>query len=203
MVPVLNNPAVNISGGGGSGANATATVVDGVVTTIHITNAGSGYTSAPTITIAPPPFPPRRATAAAQVVNGFVVGINVTDGGFGYDAPPAVLLWGGGGSGATGVATVVNGVVTGIAITTAGSGYTSPPRVSIASPPFTPELSIRVKKVEVTLKVVLGRKYRLESSSDLNTWTPTGDPFVAPEEQLVQEFDVDTTDRYFRIKQVP
>lgn len=42
-------PTVAFSGGGGTGAAATATVVDGVVTAITITNPGSGYTSAPTI----------------------------------------------------------------------------------------------------------------------------------------------------------
>src|SRR5262249_34944896 len=41
-------------GGGGTGATATATVANGVVTGITIVNAGTGYTSAPTVTIAPP-----------------------------------------------------------------------------------------------------------------------------------------------------
>ena len=45
-------PSVTISGGGGSGATATATVsAAGIVTGISITSGGSGYTSAPTVTI--------------------------------------------------------------------------------------------------------------------------------------------------------
>ena len=45
-------PTVTISGGGGSGATATASVSStGLVTGILITNGGSGYTSAPTVTI--------------------------------------------------------------------------------------------------------------------------------------------------------
>ena len=45
-------PTVTISGGGGSGATATASVSStGLVTGILITSGGSGYTSAPTITI--------------------------------------------------------------------------------------------------------------------------------------------------------
>lgn len=198
-----NNPSVTITGGGGSGAKATATQVDGVVTGITITNPGSGYTSVPTITIASPPFPPRKATATSEVVNGFVVGATVTDGGFGYDAAPAILLSGGGGSGATATAIVQNGVVTGITITNPGSGYTTAPKVLIASPPFTPELAIEVSKVSVKLKVVLGRKYQLEASNDLSTWTETGAAFVAEAEELVQEFDVNQVGRYFRINQVP
>lgn len=42
-------PTVNFTGGGGTGAAATATVSGNAVTGITITNKGSGYTSAPTI----------------------------------------------------------------------------------------------------------------------------------------------------------
>lgn len=44
---------VAITGGGGTGATATATVAGGIVTGIVITDPGSGYTSAPTVTISP------------------------------------------------------------------------------------------------------------------------------------------------------
>jgi hypothetical protein len=199
----VSNPVITITGGGGTGAKATATQFNGVVTSITITNPGVGYTSAPTITIAPPPFPPRKATSTAQIVNGFVVGTKITDSGFGYDSPPAVLLVGGGGSGATAVATVANGVVTAITITNPGTGYTSAPVVRIASPPFAPKLGIETSKVFVRMSVVLGRKYQLEASTDLNTWTATGPAFIAQDEELVQEFDVNQVGRYFRITQVP
>lgn len=42
---------VTITGGGGSGATATAVLSGSAVGTVTITNAGSGYTSQPTITI--------------------------------------------------------------------------------------------------------------------------------------------------------
>lgn len=42
---------VGFTGGGGTGAAATATVVGGEITEIIVTNPGSGYTSAPTVTI--------------------------------------------------------------------------------------------------------------------------------------------------------
>ncbi len=197
-----NVPMVSISGGGGSGATARATVVNGAVTSITIQNPGSGYSSVPTLTIAPPPFPPRKAIAIAQIVNGFVVGSNVTDGGFGYQEPPAVVLIGGGGSGAKAVATVVNGVVTAVSVTNPGTGYTSAPIVRIASPPFSSSLSVEVSQVKVTLKVVLGRKYQIESTADMVNWTPTGPSFFADDEELIQEFPVDTVGRFFRINQV-
>lgn len=42
-------PTVTISGGGGTGATAVATISGGAVTAVTITNPGIGYTSAPTI----------------------------------------------------------------------------------------------------------------------------------------------------------
>ena len=43
-------PKVTLTGGGGTGATATAAIADGQVVSVTITNAGSGYTSAPIIT---------------------------------------------------------------------------------------------------------------------------------------------------------
>ena len=181
-------------------------VLDGRVTAITIVNPGRGYTSTPTVHIAPPPLPPRRATATSEVVNGFVVGVTLTDGGQGYETAPAVLLVDGGGSGAKAVATVLNGVVTGVVVTNPGSGYTTAPKVRLASPPFTPRLAIgvsKVNKVTLTLSVVLGLRYQLAASSDLVTWTPAGPAFFAEDESLVREFDADAVGRYFRIQAVP
>jgi len=70
-------PTVTFTGGGGSGATATASVSStGLVTGILITNGGSGYTSAPTITIDYSPKDNRAevkswdaATRSLQVIN--------------------------------------------------------------------------------------------------------------------------------------
>ena len=48
-------PAVTVSGGGGSGATAHTTISGGMVTAVVADQAGSGYTSAPTVAIGPPP----------------------------------------------------------------------------------------------------------------------------------------------------
>jgi hypothetical protein len=45
------SPTVSITGGGGSGATASATVSSGKITAITLTDAGSGYTTSPTVTI--------------------------------------------------------------------------------------------------------------------------------------------------------
>jgi hypothetical protein len=50
----ITAPTVALSGGGGSGATATATVdSEGGITGFTVTAAGTGYTSAPTVTITP------------------------------------------------------------------------------------------------------------------------------------------------------
>lgn len=43
--------ALTITGGGGTGATALATVSSGTVIAVQVTNAGTGYTSAPTVTL--------------------------------------------------------------------------------------------------------------------------------------------------------
>src|SRR5467141_2760347 len=69
-----NNPHVSITGGGGTGAVASATVdldatspTFGQVTTITVTTPGSGYTSNPKVTIDSPSTPPPTGTAATAV----------------------------------------------------------------------------------------------------------------------------------------
>ena len=74
---VATPPTVTITGGGGTGATATATVsASGIVNAITITAGGSGYTSAPTVTIDYSPKDNRAevkswdsATRALSVIN--------------------------------------------------------------------------------------------------------------------------------------
>ena len=146
---------------------------------------------------------PHRATAIAVLDSGGVGGATLTDAGCGYTNPPTVLIQGGGGSGATATAVVSSGQVSAITITSAGSSYTNSPRIVIASPPFEPTVSIAVSKVKVSQHVMLGRNYVLEASTDLVNWTATGPEFTADSETFVNEFDVDMTGRFFRIRQVP
>jgi hypothetical protein len=66
----------------GAGATATATVEDGVVTGISVTNSGSGYVAAPYVQIL---GNGAGATAEADNIGGGSVGsITVTNGGSGY-----------------------------------------------------------------------------------------------------------------------
>ena len=81
----LSPPAVTFTdatGDAGSGAAATAVVnASGVVTGVTVTNAGSGYTKAPTITIAPPAIGTQASATAT-----------ITTAGSGYTSVPTVTI---------------------------------------------------------------------------------------------------------------
>ena len=90
---------LNVTGGGGSGALATVTSVSGgVITGLSITNAGVGYTSAPTaLTKATSTSGGGTVTANFNAGNFTVGGIRVTSAGSGYTGTPTAT-WTGGGS---------------------------------------------------------------------------------------------------------
>ena len=66
----------------------------GSISSITITNHGTGYTVPPTVNIAAAPAGGTNATATAEVLNGGVININITNGGMGYTTPPAVTFSG-------------------------------------------------------------------------------------------------------------
>nr|WP_329602666.1 phage tail tube protein [Pseudomonas putida] len=66
-------PTVAFSGGGGSGAAATAIVADGKVVAFNITNAGAGYTSKPTISLTGGAGTGAAATAVLGESDDFVL----------------------------------------------------------------------------------------------------------------------------------
>jgi len=77
--------------GGGTGATATATISGGAVTSITVTNGGSGYTSPPEIQIFGGGGEIATATATING-SGEVDAINVTYGGTGYTGAPTVRV---------------------------------------------------------------------------------------------------------------
>ena len=110
----------------------------GSVNNIILNNVGTGYTSAPTVTISAP----GQATAGpAVIINsgllGSVTSIPVATGGSGYTTAPIVTISGGGPTvtkSATATATILNGFVTSIKIINPGLGYTQAPTVTIQAP---------------------------------------------------------------------
>lgn len=90
-------PKVRFSGGGGSGAAATATIGDGIVGIITVTNAGSGYTAAPAITFTNQIFKTGVTTVSASataVVSsaGTITAIRLTNAGVGYSVAPTISI---------------------------------------------------------------------------------------------------------------
>jgi len=146
---------------------------------------------------------PHKATATAQLFNGILVGVTITDSGCGYSNAPTVAIQGGGGSNATATASISGGRVSGIQINNGGCCYTNLPTVIFESPPHEPTVAIRFSKVMVTQNVTLGRRYVLEYSINLGTWTATGPAFTATSETIEDEFDVSVTGRFFRLREVP
>lgn len=80
----------------------------GQVVKVNVTNQGSGYTSAPTVTFTSSSGIGATATAVLGTGNnsGKVVAINVTEGGERYQVAPTVTLSGGGGTGALATAVI-------------------------------------------------------------------------------------------------
>lgn len=105
-------------------------VPNGGVCSITITNGGSGYVSAPSVTLS------GTATATATVSGGSVVSITITNPGSGYGTPPSVSFSGGGGANAAATANILLGPgmqgVQSITVTAGGTGYTSAPAVTIS-----------------------------------------------------------------------
>jgi hypothetical protein len=94
-------------------------------------------------------------------------------------------------------------LATRIQILNPGTGFTTQPRILIASPPFTPTLDIAVSRVRLVIHVVLGSRYIVEGATDPTTWLPVGDPFIADDEEVVLDLDVQEVGRQFRIRQLP
>lgn len=74
-------PTITFTGGGGSGVAATLTLTAGVVTAITFTSQGSGYTSAPSYTIA-------DATGTGAVIAFGIVNV------YTYDVLNVNIIWG-------------------------------------------------------------------------------------------------------------
>jgi len=105
----------------------------GTVTAITRSAAGSGYTSAPVVTLSAPQIAGGvQATAVANMAGSSITSAAVSAGGTGYTGTPTITFTApAGGTAATGTVQVTAGAVTGITITSGGSGYTTAPTAVI------------------------------------------------------------------------
>jgi CO/xanthine dehydrogenase Mo-binding subunit len=79
----------------------------GKINSISVGNGGSGYTSAPTVTLTGGGG--TGATATATIADGKVSAITLGNAGSGYTSAPTVVISGGGGTGATGTVSFTSG----------------------------------------------------------------------------------------------
>ena len=154
-----NAPLVRFIGGGGTGAQASAVVINGVVVAIDIINPGSGYTNTPIVVIDPPFISnPVLGIASISLLNfsNLLVGTNYqlqlfqsttwVNQSASFTATNSfytTMVSGTVGSGdyrlaqvpvpvqATAVAQVVNGFVVSVRVNNPGSGYVIVPTVTI------------------------------------------------------------------------
>lgn len=83
-------PSVLFTGGGGSGAEAIATIGDGVIGSINVINGGSGYTGITTVSFIGNAIVP--AQAQAIVTNGSITSIQMINAGYGYTQAPTISI---------------------------------------------------------------------------------------------------------------
>lgn len=87
-------PTITISGGGGTGAAATAIIVDNAIQYLTLTNGGKGYYTTPIVTIAGPSIG-QTATAAARLnSSGEISRLELINAGYGYTQNPTVQIIG-------------------------------------------------------------------------------------------------------------
>lgn len=125
MIPT----SYTVTGIGGTPIYNVLDYAIGLSTEATVITGGSGYTTAPTVTIAGGGG--TGATATATVSAG-VTKVTITAGGGNYTSAPTVVFTGGSGSGAVGIATISGGLVTAVTITNGGSGYSTPPTISFS-----------------------------------------------------------------------
>lgn len=117
-------PTVTISGGSGSGATAVANMTAGVVTSITLTSAGTGYLAGDVLIV---------TFSGGSPAPGVLTNLKLTNGGNGYTSIPTVVFTpsgAGSGGAAQALVTVSGGPVTTLTLTNPGSGYDASVAVS-------------------------------------------------------------------------
>jgi hypothetical protein len=140
-----STPTIAISTAPVGGQNASAIAITtsraGVysIESIILTNAGAGYTVAPTISIVGGGGTNAIATCSIETSRNGISRFVITNSGSGYVNSPIVSIAGSVGTGQTAVAMAIVGVgqsINSIRIINPGVGYTVAPTITIAPPPI-------------------------------------------------------------------
>ena len=126
-------PTVTFYGGAGTGATATATIQDGSVVALTITNAGTGYNPDDVVEAAFSGGGTDNGAVLQAVLTTSGVEAAVIDaGGSGYTSAPTVVFSApDSGVTAGGIAALTMDAVSSITVNVPGTGYTSPPTITL------------------------------------------------------------------------
>jgi len=124
--------------GDATGALNAVAATTGSISGVNLTAAGSGYVSAPTVTVSAPDADGGvQAVITAQITGGGVTAITLASAGAGYTSVPSVNIVpqsGDTGTGAAATAVLSGAGVTGITSLVGGTGYTGTPTVTFSAP---------------------------------------------------------------------
>ena len=126
---------VNLVGSATTASGTASVGVSGMIGFIDLIDDGSGYVSAPTVQISPPPSGTQATAVAITTSKAGVKSIKeilLTNPGSGYDSanPPLVILNGGGGVGAAITIGVVDNGLSAVTISEPGAGYATEPTIT-------------------------------------------------------------------------
>jgi hypothetical protein len=85
-------PGIAITGGGGAGAAATVSIVDGAVYTFNLLNQGKNYYVPPVVSISGPTGVGKTAEVVSTISGGKVTGFRIINTGYGYTTAPTVTI---------------------------------------------------------------------------------------------------------------
>ena len=126
---------VNLVGSATTASGTASVGVSGMIGFIDLIDDGSGYVSAPTVQISPPPSGTQATAVAITTSKAGVKSIKeilLINPGAGYnsESPPLVLLTGGGGVGAAVTVGVVDNGLSAVTISEPGVGYATEPTIT-------------------------------------------------------------------------
>jgi Concanavalin A-like lectin/glucanases superfamily len=156
-------------------ATANATVVNGFVTSVQVTDPGIGYYGPPLIAF--PGGGGLGATATVQLSNGSVIGINLINAGSGYTNAPTVVIdppakFPLGTRLASATGTVDHGFLVDAQVIDGGAGFTNPPAVTVVGGGGS--------GASVSASVARGRVIGLKVNSAGSGYTGTPSIVIAP-----------------------
>jgi hypothetical protein len=166
-----SNPTVAITTAPYGGVNATAVAITttraGVksIESLILTNAGAGYTIAPSITIIGGGGTGAAATCSIETSLSGISSFVVTNNGGGYAISPSVNIVGSVGIGTSALAIAMIGIgqsVSSLRIINPGAGYTVAPTVTISPPPVLSGIGTYIFNEEV-FGSVSGTRGRVKS----------------------------------------